>query len=157
MKSVLVFGMTLLVALMLEAMPFPEGFVWYRPEWALLVVLYWVIALPFRVGVGSAWLSGLMVDLLQGGIIGQHSLTYVIIAYVCAVFYKRLRMYHPWQQGVFICLLVSINQLLDFWIDHYVGHAEPTLMIFMPAVITGLLWPWSFIILRSVRRMYAIR
>jgi len=52
---------------------------------------------------------------------------------------------------------VSVNQLVDFWVDHYVGYAEPTLMIFMPAVMTGLLWPWSFVVLRSVRRMYAIR
>ncbi|REG81758.1 rod shape-determining protein MreD [Marinomonas pollencensis] len=157
MKSFFVFVVTLLAALMLEAMPLPESLVWYRPEWALLVILYWVIALPFRVGVGVAWFLGLMVDLLQGGIIGQHSLTYVLIAFSCAIFYKRLRMYHRWQQGIFVCLLVSINQLIGFWVDHYLGNAEPTLMIFMPAIVTGLLWPWSFIILRSVRRIYAIR
>lgn len=157
MKAVFVFVVTLLTALMLEAVPFPEDIVWFRPEWALLVILYWVIALPYRVGVGLAWFLGLMVDLLQGGIVGQHSLTYVIIAYTCGVFYQRLRMYHPWQQAFFVGLLISVNQLVDFWVDHYLGHAEPTLMIFMPAVITGLLWPWSFIILRSVRRMYAIR
>lgn len=157
MKPILVFSCTLIVALMLEGLTFPGGFVWFRPEWALLVILYWVIALPFRVGAGLAWFLGLMVDLLQGGIIGQHSLTYVLIAFVCAVFYKRLRMYHRWQQGFFIALLVSMNQLVDFWIDHSLGHAEPTLMIFMPAIITGLLWPWSFVILRSVRRIYSIR
>lgn len=157
MKSSAVFFLTLLAGLMLEALSFPEELVWYRPEWALLVVLYWVIALPYRVGVGVAWMLGLMVDLLQGGVIGQHSLTYVIITYSCAVFYKRLRMYHRWQQGIFVGLLISLNQLVDFWIDHYLGNAEPTLMIFMPAVITGLLWPWSFIVLRSVRRMYSIR
>lgn len=157
MKSFLVFVVTLLAALMLEAVPFPESLVWYRPEWVLLVILYWVIALPFRVGVGVAWFLGLMVDLLQGGILGQHSLTYVIIAFACGVFYKRLRMYHRWQQGLFIFLLVSVNQLIGFWIDHYLGNAEPTLMIFMPAIVTGLLWPWSFIILRSVRRIYSIR
>ncbi|MCZ2723024.1 rod shape-determining protein MreD [Marinomonas sp. 15G1-11] len=157
MKSSFVFILTLIVGLMLEALTFPETLLWYRPEWALLVILYWVIALPFRVGVGVAWVLGLMVDLLQGGIIGQHSLTYVIIAYSCAVFYKRLRMYHRWQQGIFVALLISLNQLIDFWIDFYAGNAEPTLMIFMPALITGLLWPWSFIVLRSVRRMYSIR
>ena len=141
MKSFFVFIITLLAALMLEAMPLPESLVWYRPEWALLVILYWVIALPFRVGVGVAWFLGLMVDLLQGGIIGQHSLTYVLIAFASVIFYKRL----------------SVNQLVGFWIDHYLGDAEPTLMIFMPAIITGLLWPWSFVVLRSVRRIYAIR
>lgn len=157
MKPIVVFIITLLTALMLEAVPFPEDLVWFRPEWALLVILYWVIALPFKVGVGLAWFLGLMVDLLQGGIIGQHSLTYVIIAYTCAIFYKRLRMYHAWQQAFFVAMLISVNQLVDFWVDHYLGYAEPTLLIFMPAVITGLLWPWSFIILRSVRRIYSIR
>ncbi|ADZ91022.1 rod shape-determining protein MreD [Marinomonas mediterranea] len=156
MKSSFIFLLTFIVALMLEALPFPDDLVWFRPEWALLVVLYWVIALPYKVGVGVAWFLGLMVDLLQGGIIGQHSLTYVIIAYACALFYQRLRMYMRWQQGVFIFLLVSINQLVNFWLDHYVGNAEPTLMIFMPAIITGFLWPWSFVVLRSIRRLYSI-
>ncbi|TPE52367.1 rod shape-determining protein MreD [Maribrevibacterium harenarium] len=156
MKSGFIFLLTFIVALMLEAMPIPEQFVWYRPEWALLVLLYWIIALPFKVGIGAAWVLGLLVDLLQGSVLGQHSLTYVLIAYVCAVLYKRLRMYLRWQQGVFVFLLVSVNQLVGFWIDHYLGVAEPTLMIFMPAVITGLLWPWCFVILRSVRRLYSI-
>jgi rod shape-determining protein MreD len=157
MKASLVFLITLLIALMLEALPFPDAVVWFRPEWALLVILYWVIALPYRVGVGVAWMLGIMVDLLQGGVLGQHSLTYVIIAFTCAVFYQRLRMYHSWQQGVFVGLLVSISQLVDFCIDRYLGDAEPTLMIFVPAIITGALWPWSFVVLRSIRRMYAIR
>lgn len=157
MKSILAFFCTLLTALMLEAITFPEELIWFRPEWVLLVILYWVIALPLKVGVGFAWFFGLLVDLLQGGIIGQHSLTYVILAYICAVFYKRLRMYKPWQQGFFIGILVSVNQLIDFWIDYYFGNAEPTLYIFIPAVVTGVLWPWSFVILRSIRRIYAIR
>ena len=157
MKSSLAFVLTFVVALMLEGLVFPTHLVWFKPEWTLLVILYWVIALPFKVGVGIAWFLGLLVDLLQGGVIGQHSLTYVLIAFSCAIFYKRLRMYHRWQQGIFVCLLVSINQLIGFWVDHYLGNAEPTLMIFMPAIVTGLLWPWSFVILRSVRRIYAIR
>ncbi|RDL45764.1 rod shape-determining protein MreD [Marinomonas piezotolerans] len=157
MKSSFVFCLTFIVALMLEGLTFPSHLVWFRPEWALLVVLYWVIALPLRVGVGVAWFLGLLVDLLQGGVIGYHSLTYVLITFMCAVLYKRLRMYRRWQQAMFIFLLVSINQLIGFWLDHYSGDAEPTLMIFMPAIITALLWPWCFIILRSIRRLYSIQ
>ena len=157
MKAGLVFFATLLCALMLEALPLPGELIWFRPEWVLLVILYWVIALPFRVGVGIAWLLGIMVDLLQGGILGHHSLTYVMIAFTCGVFHQRLRMYHTWQQGFFVGFLVGLSQLFDFFIDFYLGYAEPTLMIFIPAVITGALWPWSFIVLRSIRRMYSIR
>ncbi|MFD1383917.1 rod shape-determining protein MreD [Rhodanobacter aciditrophus] len=157
MKSSFVFILTFIVALMLEGLTFPAEFIWFRPEWALLVVLYWVIALPLRVGVGVAWFLGLLVDLLQGGVMGQHSLTYVLITFMCVVLYKRLRMYRRWQQALFVFLLVSINQLVGFWLDHYTGDAEPTLMIFMPAIVTALLWPWCFIILRSVRRIYSIR
>lgn len=157
MKSSFVFILTFIVALMLEGLTFPAHLIWFRPEWALLVVLYWVIALPLRVGVGVAWFLGLLVDLLQGGVIGQHSLTYVLITFMCVVLYKRLRMYRRWQQALFVFLLVSINQLVGFWLDHYTGDAEPTLMIFMPAIITALLWPWCFIILRNIRRIYSIR
>ncbi len=157
MRAFIIFIVTLLVALMLEVISLPESLIWYRPEWVLLVMLYWVIALPFRIGVGVAWFLGLMVDLLRGGVIGQHSLTYVIIVYTCATFCKRLRMYYPWQQGLFICMLISVDQLVGFWIDHYIDDVKPTLMIFISALVTGFLWPWSFIILRSLRRIYSIR
>ena len=157
MKSSIIFVFTFVVALMLEGLVFPADLVWFKPEWALLVILYWVLALPFKVGVGVAWFVGLLIDLLQGGVIGQHSLTYVLITFICIMLYKRLRMYRRWQQSFFIFLLVSINQLIGFWIDHYSGDAEPTLMIFMPAVVSALLWPWCFVLLRSVRRLYSIQ
>ncbi|SBS27399.1 Rod shape-determining protein MreD [Marinomonas aquimarina] len=157
MKSSIVFILTFIVALMLEGLVFPTSLIWYKPEWTLLVILYWVLALPLKVGVGIAWVLGLLVDLLQGGVIGQHSLTYVIVTATCATLYKRLRMYRRWQQSIFIFLLISMNQLVGFWIDHYTGDAEPTLMIFMPAVISALLWPWLFVLLRSIRRLYSIQ
>lgn len=157
MKSSLAFVLTFVIALMLEGLVFPAHLVWYKPEWTLLVILYWVIALPFKVGVGIAWFIGLLVDLLQGGVIGQHSLTYVIITSACATLYKRLRMYRRWQQSIFVFLLISINQLVGFWVDHYMGDAEPTLMIFMPAIVSAILWPWVFVLLRSIRRLYFIR
>jgi len=157
MKATLVFFVTLLFALMLEALPLPGNLIWFRPEWVLLVILYWVIALPFRIGVGVAWVLGIMVDLLQGGVLGHHSLSYIIITFICAVFHQRLRMYHTWQQGFFVGILVGLSQLMDFLIDYYSGNAKPTFMIFIPALVTGALWPWSFIVLRSIRRMYSIR
>ena len=157
MKAGLVFFVTLLFALMLEALPLPGSFIWFRPEWVLLVILYWVIALPFRIGVGVAWVLGIMVDLLQGGIIGHHSFTYVLITFTCAISHQRLRMYQTWQQGVFVGILVGVSQAFDFLIDFYHGNAELTLMVFIPAIVTGALWPWSFIVLRSIRRMYSIR
>lgn len=157
MKSTIIFGLTFIAALMLEGLVFPSDLIWYKPEWTLLVILYWVIALPFKVGVGIAWFLGLLVDLLQGVVIGQHSLTYVIVTAACASLYKRLRMYRRWQQSIFIFLLISINQLVGFWIDHYTGDADPTLMIFMPAVVSAILWPWLFVLLRSIRRLYSIQ
>ncbi|MBJ7549567.1 rod shape-determining protein MreD [Marinomonas ostreistagni] len=157
MRSSFAFVLTFIVALMLEGLVFPTHLVWFKPEWTLLAILYWVIALPFKVGVGAAWFLGLLVDLLQGGVIGQHSLTYVVITAACATLYKRLRMYRRWQQSIFIFLLISINQLVGFWIDHITGDAEPTLMIFMPALVSAILWPWVFVLLRSVRRLYLIK
>lgn len=157
MKSSVVLILTFIVALVLEGLVFPAHLIWFKPEWTLLVILYWVIALPLKVGVAVAWFLGLLVDLLQGGVIGQHSLTYVLVTAACAALYKRFRMYHRWQQSLFVFLLVSINQLVGFWIDHYIGDAEPTLMIFMPAIISALLWPWCFVLLRSIRRFYSVQ
>ena len=52
----------------------------YRPEWVPMVLIYWVMALPYRIGIGSAWIVGLVLDILEGSILGLNAMALVIIA-----------------------------------------------------------------------------
>ena len=68
-----VIALTLLMALWLAIVPLPVWAQWGRPELVAMVLVYWVIALPERVGIGIAWVVGLLQDIMQGSPLGQHA------------------------------------------------------------------------------------
>ena len=151
-----IIALTLLVALWLSILPLPEWARWARPEWVALVLIYWVIALPQRIGVGMAWLTGLVLDLVEGTPVGQNALALAVIAYLALILYQRLRMYASWQQAGVVFVLIGINQLLCHWVQTMTARVVPTLMFLLPALVSGLLWPSVFLLLRHIRRRYGV-
>ena len=95
-------------ALMLHMLPFPEWLTYARPEFVTLVVMYWVIAMPERIGVTIAWCVGLLLDVTQGAILGQHALGLVIVTFILQLEYQRVRVFSLVQQAlvVFVLLLM---------------------------------------------------
>jgi rod shape-determining protein MreD len=79
-QGIWVIVLTFFIAYLLAIVPVPEWAMSYRPEWVPLVLIYWVMALPYRVGIGSAWIAGLVLDILEGSILGLNALALVIIA-----------------------------------------------------------------------------
>ena len=143
-------GMVLAVVRMPQFFPVELGFL--RPDWVAMILVYWIIALPHRVGIPLAWLAGIAVDVLLGSPIGQHSLSYVLIAYVSASFYQRVRMFSVWQQATIIFALLALNQLVGFWIESIVGPTDWSFWYLLPAVSGSFLWPSVFLMLRYLRR-----
>ncbi|HKI73230.1 MAG TPA: rod shape-determining protein MreD [Pseudomonadales bacterium] len=147
-------AMILSVVSLPEYVPAPVGYL--RPEWVALVLIYWVIALPQRVGVVTAWCIGLLMDVLLGDLLGQHAIAYMIIAYIGQNLYQRLRMFTVWQQSLIVFAIVGLNQLINFWIESIAGTAEWSMWYLLPSVVSALLWPWVFLILRYMRRVFNV-
>jgi len=127
-----------------------------RPEWVVLVIIYWVIALPHRVGIAVAWCIGLLVDVLLGDLLGQHGLAFMIVAYIAQNLYQRLRMFTVWQQSMIVFAVVGLNQLVNFWIESVARQSEWTMWYLLPSVVSALVWPWVFLILRYLRRVFNV-
>ncbi len=68
MRSIMLIGATFLVAYLLVLLPGPEWSARFRPNWVALVLIYWCIAAPGRVGIGTGWLVGIILDLLYGSL-----------------------------------------------------------------------------------------
>ncbi len=149
--------LSFLLALMLSALPLPEDLQWWRPEWVVLVLLYWIVAIPERVGLGSAWIMGILLDLLEGSLLGLNALSLTLVAYIMLLLYRRVRMFSWLQQAVFVFMLVAIYQIVSHWIKGILGGSTQTLMFLMPAFISAMLWPWLFVLLRGVRRYYSVQ
>jgi rod shape-determining protein MreD len=151
-----VIAATFLVALMLTVMPLPEWLRPARPDWVGLVLIYWCLALPDRVGVVTGWFAGLLVDLLTGTLLGQHAMALAVIAWLTLRFHQRIRLFPVWQQALIILVLLVLHQLLALWVDRFIGRPGPPWYYWTPSLLGMLLWPLTFSALRALRRSFSV-
>jgi rod shape-determining protein MreD len=141
------------IALGLDLMPLPHWLAYWRPDWLALVLIYWGMALPDRVGLGTAWLLGMLLDVLTGTILGAHALALVLIAYVVQRFYLQLRAFPVWQQSFFLLFLLALYQLPLIWLLALGAQHQPILA--WQTIISGsLMWPLIFASLRGMQGRY---
>jgi rod shape-determining protein MreD len=153
----LIVPVSFVVALMLAAMPMPELLALARPAWVALVLVYWCIALPLRVGVGAGWLMGLFLDVLKGTLLGLNAASYALLAYVTIKNHKRFRTFPLTKQAAFIGLMLSIQALLMLWTRKV--PALPSIVLsayWMPVVVSMHLWPAVFHVLKHFQRKASV-
>lgn len=129
------------VALILSVYPLPMDMRWWRPEFVLVVAIYWIFFMPLTVSFTLLFTLGLFQDLLEGVPFGQHSLGLVIVAYICVLSYQRVRNFSIWRQSGWIFVLVGIAQLTDNWVQGMAGRPLSGVQFLYPAFTSALLWP----------------
>jgi rod shape-determining protein MreD len=147
-------AMILSIVALPDFIPYEVGYL--RPHWVALVLIYWVIALPYRIGIVVAWVLGLALDVLLGSLLGQHALSLIIVAYVASSLYQRLRMFAVWQQSLIVFAIIGLNQLVNFWIESIAGTTQWSMWYLLPSVVSALVWPWVFLFLRYARRLFHV-
>lgn len=147
---------SLLLALLLSVAPMPQFMEVGRPLWLALVLSYWVLALPHRLGMVSAWGLGLVEDVLYGTLFGQNALILTLITFLVLSLQRRLRMFPMWQQSLVLLVVFGLAQLVQLWLNALTGNRLPTLLFVLPALISALLWPWVFAILRGLQHRFAV-
>lgn len=148
----LVIGATFAAAVILSIVPGPAWSTVFRPDWVGLVLIYWVLAIPHRVGVGVGWLLGLILDVLYGSLLGQHALALALLAFLTLKLHLQIRMFPRWQQAVTVFVLLSLSHGLVLWIKGATGQAHASWSFWIPALVSMVIWPWLFVILRDLRR-----
>ncbi|MAS81512.1 MAG: rod shape-determining protein MreD [Legionellales bacterium] len=151
-----IIAMSFIIAIMLTALPLPDWAVNWRPDWVAVVLIYWCMAVPDRIGIFIAWFLGLLLDVQQGNILGQNALSMTLIAFLTINSYQRMRAYPLLQQAVLVCFYLLLYKLVMLLILVYLGLNKSDWTYWMPAITSMLLWPWLFIILRDVRRKHRI-
>lgn len=148
--------LSFIIAFLLTSIPLPEWADRFRPPWLSLVLIYWCMALPHRVGVGTGWLVGLILDAAQGTLLGQHALAMAVVAFLTLRTYRRIRVFPLWQQAISVMLFLLVNQLLVVWINGIIGYSPGDWWYLAPVFGGMLFWPWVFIILRDLRRRFRV-
>lgn len=144
--------LTFVIALMLTITPLPDSMNIFRPAWVAMVLIYWSLALPHRVSIMTAFLLGILLDVLQGSLLGQHAIGLSVIAFVTTKLHLQVRIQPLYQQALFVGLLIAVQSLLVAWVNGVIGHETKSWSFLLPVLSSMLLWPWLFIILRDIRR-----
>jgi len=142
----------LIVAAGLTSLPLPEWMTPFRPPWAALVMIYWVMMWPRTFGIGNAWILGLILDILQGELLGQNALALTVISYLTLRFHLQIRIFPLWQLTMSVFALLMINAFILFWIDGVAGNPSAGLARWTQPMVGGILWPIVMAIMDYFRR-----
>lgn len=150
-RTFLVLLLSFILALLLSLLPVPTWASWLRPEFVLLVMIYWVIAIPHRIGMGFAFLIGIVLDVVHGTLLGQHSLAMICVAYMAGVLHRRFRNYHLMLQATVVMLMVGVYQVILYAVQAIQGKAPADLMYWSSILTSLIVWPVLFLLLDDYR------
>lgn len=145
------------VALVLTVMPVPESWRLLRPDWVAMVLIYWCLALPERVGVGSGWTAGLLLDTLTGTLLGQNAAGLAVVGYLTLRTHQRVRLNPVWQQALTVLIFLIVHQLISFWVNSSIGLPHPGWQYWFTPFVGALLWPPTHAVLRSLQIGFGVR
>jgi rod shape-determining protein MreD len=148
---------TLLIALMASIMPMPLNADAFRPDWVLIVLMYWCMALPGRVNIITAWVMGFLLDVLLGSVLGVHAAAMSISIYIIIRNHQKIRNFSIWQQALITGVLAALYHLVVFWLQRFLIDVVFLTSYLYPVITTIVLWPWVFYLLRRVRRHFSIK
>lgn len=146
-----------IITFVLEIMPWPPAVQGLRPAWIALLLIYWALALPDKISVGTAFVAGIVWDLLLGSILGIHALVLSLSIFFIAKYHLILRNLSLWLQSLLVMAYIMLIRLLIFFIELVLHGANFNGQELIGALISGILWPWIFLLMRQIRRGLHLR
>jgi len=123
------------------------------PDMVALVLTFWCIHQPRKMGIGAAWILGLVMDAGNGTLLGQHAFAYAILAFAAISLHRRILWFSLWQQAVHVFVLLLASQLLMLGVQMLAGRVFPGFAYFAESLIAAALWPTvTFLLLLPQRR-----
>ena len=141
---------TVILAIMLTVMPLPDPVEPFRPDWVALTLIYWAMMMPRTWSVGSAWIIGIVLDVAQGTILGQHALAMCAIVFMTVRFHLLMRVFPMQQLTATVFAILTLYQFILFWINGVAGVDVPLVNYWGPVISGSILWPFVMTLLSGV-------
>jgi rod shape-determining protein MreD len=133
--------LTVLVALILTVLPLPHWLDIVRPAFLVLTVLFWSVNAPRTGGIALGFFAGLMLDVFQGPVLGEHALALVLVTYIAVREHQRIRSKPAIQQALIVFAALIIYEVVLFMIDGWTGHPVTSPLRWVHALTGALIWP----------------
>lgn len=141
---------TLLFALLLDMVPM--GRVAARPDFLALALAFWAVHQPRRVGVGVGFVFGLLIDVHEGALLGQHALAYTLLTYGAIAIHRRLLWFPVLAQAVQVLPLFAAAHAVEMLVRLMVGGMFPGWSLALAPLIEAALWPLTGWLLLAPQR-----
>jgi len=156
LNSYKIIYITFFVFLVAAIFPLPIMFNAFRPDWMMLVIFYWIIALPHRVNIGHAFILGLLLDLLLGSILGMHALVFSLLAYLTSINFQRIRNFTLVQTTLLLGLFILVSKVVLYWIASSIQEIILHRHYFWSIFTSMVIWPWFFLLMRYLRVRFKV-
>ncbi|MCP5162972.1 MAG: rod shape-determining protein MreD [Hahellaceae bacterium] len=141
-------------AFVFSVVELPVSFAIWRPEWAAISVFYWTLRAPDHVGIVFAWCVGVLLDVLEGKILGTNGLALSVTAYLVLTLQQRLRLFPLLQQSFVVFMVVGINLMIGQLIRNISGDPVAGFGYLLPAVSSALLWPFLYLVIEKIYQKF---
>ena len=141
---------SLLIGLTLHMLPL--GRIAWVPDILAIILVFWSVHQPLKIGMGTAFFMGLLVDVQQSAMLGQHALAYTLLSFMALVIHRRLVWYNVFSQAIQILPLFAIAHVIELLVRLISGGVFPGYVLAMAPVIEAALWPLVSVILFAPQR-----
>ena len=137
--SPLFITVTLVCAFLLNLLPW--GGVTGVPDFVALVLIFWSIHQPRKVGIGVAFLMGLLMDVHNASLLGENALAYTLLSYFAIMIHRRMLWFRPLTQALHVLPLLLLMQVVQMLIQALVSGKFPGWFYFAASLVSAALWP----------------
>ncbi|MBN8754255.1 MULTISPECIES: rod shape-determining protein MreD [Variovorax] len=141
---------SLVAALLVNMVPIGRA-VW-MPDLLALVIVFWGVHQPSRVGIGAAFVFGLCMDVHQSSMLGQHALSYTTLGFFAITIHRRLLWYPVLSQALQVLPLFALSQVIEVITRMIGGGVFPGWTVLISPAIEAALWPLATALLLAPQR-----
>lgn len=142
--------LSIVLASLLQVYPLTGALAYWRPDFLFLVMFYWLRHHPFHLGLGFAWLVGLIGDIAYGDVLGRSALAFCLTAYLLHLLQQRILHYRAFHEIWLLVPLVMISQTIVLTINVILGRGVVWNTILLTALSSALVWPLLKIVLAKL-------
>ncbi len=142
---------SLLLGLLFCVLPLPSGMNEARPYLLAMTLIYWALEAPEQTGLATAFIAGLLADIVSGTLLGEQALRLSVMIFLVMRFRARLRFFPLWQQALAVFSLLLNDRVLALLIHLMAGHPPLPWYAWLSPLIGMAAWPWWFLLLDALR------